>query len=124
MILAMLLSAVMLASAGAGLALRRRAPWIGAAMTLMSLLGLYFVWAPDELTAVARALGVGRGTDLVLYLWGSLSFLALGGLVMQVRHLQRQLTLLARDVALERVRRQTSDAQTLPPLVARKDISS
>ena len=124
MIITLLLSVVMLASAGAGVALRRRAPWIGAAMTLASLLGLYFVWAPGQLTDVARVLGVGRGTDLVLYIWGSLSFLALGGLVMQVRHLQRQLTLLARDVALDRVRQQGADTQNRVPSVAREDASS
>ena len=31
--------------------------------------GAFFVWAPEQTTVISRAVGVGRGADLVLYLW-------------------------------------------------------
>jgi hypothetical protein len=111
MIISLILSAMMLAAIGAGLMLRRRAPAVGAAIALAALCGLYFVWMPAHLSAVANALGVGRGTDLLLYLWVSLTMLALAALVLELRHLQRQLTVLAREQALLRARYETP-AQT------------
>jgi hypothetical protein len=106
MIISFLLSVMMLAAVGAGLGLRRRAPAVGAAIAIAALVGLYFVWMPEQLSTLAHALGVGRGADLLLYLWVSLTFLAVAGLVLEIRHLQRQLTLLAREQALQRVRRE------------------
>lgn len=104
MIISFVLSAMMLAALGAGLALRRRAPVVGAALSIAAAAGLYFVWMPDHLSAVAHAMGVGRGTDLLLYLWVSLTMLAFAGLVLELRHLRRQLTLLARELALQHAR--------------------
>jgi hypothetical protein len=106
MIISFFLSVMMLAAVGAGLGLRRRAPAIGAAIAIAAMFGLYFVWVPEQLTDLAHYLGVGRGADLVLYLWVSLTFLAVAGLVLEIRHLQRQLTLLAREQALQRARRE------------------
>jgi hypothetical protein len=106
MIISFFLSVMMLGAVGAGLGLRRRAPVIGAAIAIAALFGLYFVWMPEQLTTLAHLLGVGRGADLVLYLWVSLTFLAVAGLVLEIRHLQRQLTLLAREQALQRARRE------------------
>jgi hypothetical protein len=108
MIISFILSAMMLATLGAGLALRRRAPAIGLAIALAATAGLYFIWVPDHLTMVAEAVGVGRGTDLLLYLWVSLTMLAFAGLVLELRHLQRQLTLLAREQALSRARAESA----------------
>ena len=80
MIISLVLSVMMLAALAAGLALRRRAPVVGAALALAAAVGLYFVWMPDHLSAVANAMGVGRGTDLLLYLWVSLTMLAFAGI--------------------------------------------
>jgi len=112
MIISFILSAMMLATLGAGLALRHRAPGIGLAIVLAATVGLYFIWMPEHLTMVAEAVGVGRGTDLLLYLWVSLTMLAFAGLVLELRHLQRQLTLLAREQALSRAREES--ARELP----------
>ncbi|MBW0115001.1 DUF2304 domain-containing protein [Pseudonocardia sp. KRD-169] len=37
------------------------------ALVLFALVNVYAVIRPDDLTALAQAIGVGRGTDLVLY---------------------------------------------------------
>jgi small membrane protein len=117
MIISFILSAMMLAALSAGLAVRRRAPIVGVAIAIAAAAGLYFVWMPDHLSAVANAMGVGRGTDLLLYLWVSLTMLAFAGIVLELRHLRRQLTLLARELALQRVRGDASvrsDTAILP----------
>ncbi|MBY0506081.1 MAG: DUF2304 domain-containing protein [Bryobacteraceae bacterium] len=72
-----------------------------ALFTLM-LLGVYFVALPDHTTAVAHFLGVGRGTDLLLYL-----SLVTGGytillLYRRTRQLERKLTEHIRAMAIER----------------------
>lgn len=117
MIISVVLSAMMLAALSAGLALRRRAPVVGVALAITAAAGLYFVWMPAHLSAVANTMGVGRGTDLLLYLWVSLTMLAFAGIVLELRHLRRQLTLLARELALQRARGDASvrrDAAILP----------
>jgi hypothetical protein len=102
MIVSALLTMFMLASLGVGLVMRRRSPAVSLGLIVVSLAGIWFSWMPNQLTAVANALGVGRGADLALYLWVSISFLALAGLALQLRHVQRQLTLLAREFAISR----------------------
>ena len=104
MIISVFLSAVMLATIVAGLALRHRAPAVGAAAALGAMCGLYFIWMPTHLSAVANALGVGRGTDLLLYLWVSLTMLALIALVFELRRVQRHVTMLVREQAMQRAR--------------------
>ena len=106
MIISALLTAFMLASMAVGVVMRRRSPAVALALMLASLAGIWFAWMPQQLTAVANALGVGRGTDLALYLWVSISFLALAGLALQLRHLQGQLTILVREIAILQAREQ------------------
>jgi hypothetical protein len=118
MIISVFLSAMMFAAIAAGLALRRRAPAVGVAAVVAATGGLYFIWAPTHLSAMAHALGVGRGTDLLLYLWVSLTMLALVGLMFELRHLQRQLTVLVRELSLQRARR---DAPVAPPSACATD---
>lgn len=104
MIISLFLSTMMLAAIAAGLVLRRRAPIVGVAIAVAAMGGLYFIWMPGHLSVVANALGVGRGTDLLLYLWVSLTMLALAAIVFELRHLQRHVTLLVREQAKQRAR--------------------
>jgi len=64
--------------------------------------GLYFVWAPDQATRLAAALGVGRGADLVLYLWVVITLALIVFLYLKIVQLSRRLTELARAQALSR----------------------
>lgn len=110
MIISFFLSIMMLAAIAAGLVLRRRAPVVGVAIAIAAMGGLYFVWMPGHLSALANALGVGRGTDLLLYLWVSLTMLALAAIVFELRHLQRHVTLLVREQAMQRARSEEPEA--------------
>ena len=83
-----------------GLGVRRSSPPVALCIMALALIGVWFSWAPHHLTVLAHALGVGRGTDLALYLGLSLSFLAIAALLVQLRRLQVRFTRLARAVAL------------------------
>lgn len=64
------------------------------------MIGIVFVLAPDLTSRLARLLGIGRGTDLILYLF--IVFCYLGGLsiLAKFRRLERNQTLLVRKLAL------------------------
>ena len=46
-------------------------------MMILSLLGMFFVVEPEVTTVVAKAVGIGRGTDLLLYFFVIINFLLL-----------------------------------------------
>lgn len=72
-------------------------------MTALALIatGVLFVLHPDLTNQIAHFLGVGRGTDLLFYLFSlavSYGFLLL---YIRIRALDRKVTDLARTIALE-----------------------
>ncbi len=111
MIISALLTFFMLASLAVAMVMRTRSPAVALAVALFSVAGIWFAWMPQQLTVLAQATGVGRGTDLALYLWVSISFLALAGLALQVRHLQGQLTIVVRELAMLRARTDTGQTR-------------
>lgn len=46
-------------------------------MMILSLLGMFFVIEPEVTTVVAKAVGIGRGADLLLYFFVIINFLLL-----------------------------------------------
>ena len=102
--LSFLLTVLMSAVLAMALLMRRRSPAVALAFALVSFVGTWFAWRPEDLNALAHVFGVGRGADLALYLGLSLSFLALAALLLQLRHLQNRFTHLAREVALIQAR--------------------
>ncbi len=65
-----------------------------------ALAGTYFVWFPEHTTVVAQLLGVGRGADLVLYLWVVISIAIGFNLHVKLATESRKTTLLARHIAI------------------------
>lgn len=63
-------------------------------------LGTYLVWFPDHSMVVAHWIGIGRGADVVLYLWVILTFLVLLNLHLKIHALTDNLTQIARHLAL------------------------
>jgi small membrane protein len=72
-------------------------------------LGCVFVWAPQETNVIAEALGVGRGADLVLYLWVVITLGLILVLYLKVLRMSRRLTQLTRAMALADVRYPDAD---------------
>jgi small membrane protein len=102
--ISLILSVVLGAAFVGGLLIRKTAPSVGISMVIASAIGIYFAWVPDDLSRIARFLGVGRGADLLLYIWVVVSFLALVALMLRLRLLNEQLTELARKLALATAR--------------------
>ncbi len=65
-----------------------------------SIVGTYFVWLPEHTTTIAQTLGVGRGTDLVLYLWLLISIVIGFNVHVKLSREAHKTTLLARYIAL------------------------
>jgi len=104
-VISLILSIVLGAALVGGLLIRKNAPSVGIAMVIASAIGIYFAWTPDDLSRIAHWLGVGRGADLLLYIWVVVSFLALVALMLRLRALNEQLTELARKLALATAQR-------------------
>ncbi len=98
--ISIVLTFILGAALAAGVLLRRTSPWIGGAMGMTAAVGIYFAWRPNDLSVIAHLMGVGRGADLLLYIWVVVSFLAIVALMLRLRALREQVTILARHIAL------------------------
>ena len=74
------------------------------AVMLFCAAGVYFVWNPDEMTRLARMVGVGRGADLVTYATTLILFLTVVAAIMRERRSNDVLTLLVRRLAIQQAR--------------------
>jgi hypothetical protein len=64
---------------------RRRSPLVGLLSMSAALAGMYLVWIPAHATALAEMAGVGRGVDLILYIWVVISLLLFLNLHLKLR---------------------------------------
>jgi small membrane protein len=78
----------------------RRSPAIGLTAVVVASGGLYFVWLPAHATALAELAGVGRGVDLIIYVWVVISLLVALNIHLKLRAQMELITTLAREVAL------------------------
>src|SRR5215510_6875352 len=78
----------------------RRSPIVTILSCGVSLIGFYFVWLPSHATRVAEFVGIGRGADLILYVWACISLVVLLNLHLKLRTQHELLTQLARSIAL------------------------
>jgi hypothetical protein len=81
---------------GQRLALRR------AAGMVVVLVGIVAVLWPELTTTVANAVGVGRGTDLVLYLFVMVFAYTAAATAQRIHRLEHAVTVLTRELALSR----------------------
>jgi hypothetical protein len=94
-----LIAAAVLATVLSVIAFRSRLPHRLVALALLAT-GVFFVIFPDSTTQIAQKLGVGRGTDLLLYtglLAGVHAFLLL---YIRTRTLEQQLIDVVRGIAI------------------------
>lgn len=81
-----------------------RIPLVGTVTILVALFGAYVVWVPDHATYLANAIGIGRGADLVLYIWVLIGSAVLLLLYLNLREQFQLITRLARTMALSEAR--------------------
>jgi small membrane protein len=77
-----------------------RAPAVASVAMLATVTGLYLVWLPSHATWLAEAVGIGRGADLVLYIWVVISLLMMLNLHLKLRSHMELITVLMRKVAI------------------------
>lgn len=75
-------------------------PLVGGVVICAALFGAYLVWLPEDATYLAHLIGIGRGADLVLYVWVLISFAILLVLYLNSREQLQLITTLARRMAL------------------------
>jgi len=78
----------------------RRSPAVAVLAVVAGTAGLYFVWFPAHSTQLAELVGIGRGVDLIIYVWVCISLIVLLNLHLKLRTQMELITTLARKVAL------------------------
>jgi hypothetical protein len=81
-----------------------RAPAIASVALLATAAGLYFVWLPSHASWLAEEVGIGRGVDLVLYVWVVISLLVMLNLHLKLRSQMELMTVLIRNAAIAEAR--------------------
>jgi small membrane protein len=81
-----------------------RAPVIGFAALTAAAAGLYFVWLPSHATWLAERVGIGRGVDLIIYVWVVISLLVMLNLHLKLRAQTELITALTREIAIANAR--------------------
>ena len=82
----------------------RRAPVVALFAVAAALAALYFVWVPAHATWLAQLVGIGRGVDLILYIWVVISRIVLLNLHLKLRSQLEQITILVRELAIANAR--------------------
>ena len=101
MIIQLLLSAVLVAYLAYAQMQRAVSFVVGTGSSAAAVLGLVLVWNPELANAAAHVAGVGRGADLLLYVFiGAAAFVSLY-LHLRGEATSRMVTELARAVALQ-----------------------
>ncbi len=86
------------------LAQRGRSVLVANAVVGGSMLGLVLVAAPDLANLVANAVGIGRGADLVIYVFILLSLAAIFNLHLRLRSEREVTTRIVRELAIRGAR--------------------
>jgi hypothetical protein len=82
----------------------RRSPVVGLIAVHAAAVGVYFVWVPSHATLLAEFAGIGRGVDLIIYIWIVISLLLLFNLHLKLRAHMELITVLARELAIANAR--------------------
>lgn len=115
MIIQIILSAGLSACLFYVLSLGRSSRAMRAGLLAIVLIGYVFVWMPDITNQIASLVGVGRGADLVMYVWIVLNLLLIIRLHIKLREQSEAVTQLARWISLHGA----EDAETAADAPAR-----
>jgi hypothetical protein len=79
----------------------RTRAWKKLILILLTAVAIASILRPELTQRAANVVGVGRGTDLLLYLLTAVFLYVVVGFFLRFRDMERQLTLLARQLALD-----------------------
>ena len=80
---------------------KRDFPIVARALPLVALFGIYVLWFPESTSKAAAWVGIGRGVDLMLYVWILVSGLLILALHLKLVSYDRRLTELVRFLAIQ-----------------------
>lgn len=80
--------------------LGRALPIIRLGLFAVVLTGYLFVWMPELTNSLANLMGIGRGADLIMYLWIIVSLFLIMRLHIRLREQSVLITKIAREYAL------------------------
>jgi small membrane protein len=100
MIIQVFLTALLLGVATLVAVQRTTSRLVQLAVLAVIAVGGYFVWAPEQANVLAEAVGVGRGADLLFYLWVVITLALILFMYLKIQRLSRRLTSITRAVAL------------------------
>jgi hypothetical protein len=99
-------------------AARTRA-WKRLILVLLVLVAIVSIVNPELTTRLANLVGVGRGADLLLYVLTAVFLYVVVGFYLRFRDVERQVTVLARRLALDEAQlRHKADMETNPDVPA------
>ena len=90
----------------------RRTPLVALLTVFVATAGIYFVWVPEHSTQLAELVGIGRGVDLILYIWVCISLIVLLNLHLKLRTQMELITTLARKAAIADAPAHPADGRT------------
>jgi hypothetical protein len=99
-------------------AARTRA-WKRLLLVALVAVGVVSILYPNLTTEVANQVGVGRGADLLLYLLTAVFLYVVVGFYLRFRDVERQMTVLARRLAVDEARLRRSGPDRYPLTLAR-----
>ena len=70
-------------------------------ITLIIVIGYFAIWNPNSTTYIANLMGVGRGTDLLLYILIITNLYTLSKIKFKFEEQDAKLTILSRKVAIK-----------------------
>lgn len=65
-----------------------------------ALVGIFFVLRPDITITIANLIGIGRGTDLLLYIFIIISMFFYVSILAEFRRIDQKLTKIVRNIAI------------------------
>lgn len=86
------------------ISLGKSLPIVRIGLYLVVFAGYLFIWLPETTNIFADMVGIGRGADLIIYLWILVSLFLILKLHIKIRQQSEALTSLARHFALGQVR--------------------
>lgn len=114
MIAQCLLTLALLGSLVYVMAQKRLLSSIRLSLYVVIIAGVFLVWSPGQATTIANYLGIGRGADLIYYIWVVLSLALFINLHLKLREHNALLTQLARQVAIAEAQRRMQHDDQIP----------
>jgi hypothetical protein len=89
--------------------------WKKLIMIALVAFAVFSILNPDFTSTIAHFVGVGRGTDLLLYALVAVFVYVVVGFYLNFRDVQRQLTILARRLAIDEAMQRHHGTAAEPP---------